>query len=52
MFHVLACHFELIYGLLTIPKSDLVEVKNPVLIELESHLQLIFGLWNSQKWDW
>ena len=52
MFHVLACHFELIFRLLTIPKCDLVEVEKPVLNELESHLQLNFGLWNSQKWDY
>ena len=26
MFHLLACHFELIFGLLTIPKCDFVEV--------------------------
>jgi len=44
MFQWLACHFEVIYSLLTITKCDLVEVEKSVFLELESHLQIIFGL--------
>jgi len=48
---VLACHFEFIFGYLTIPKCDLVEFEKPVFLKLESLLKLIFGHWNSPKCD-
>jgi len=49
MFQGLACHFEFIFGLLKIPKCDLVEVEKPMFLELAWHLQLIFSLWNRAK---
>ena len=47
-----AFHFELIFGLLIIPKCDLVEVEKTMFQGLACHFQLIFGLWTSQKCDW
>ena len=47
MFQGLACHFELIFGLLTIPKCDLGDIEKAMFQGLEWHSQFIFGLWTS-----
>ena len=47
MFQGLACHFELIFGLLTIPKCELGEVEKAMFKGLEWYSQLFFGLWTS-----
>jgi len=51
MFEGLACHFELIFGLLTIPKCDLLDVEKAMFQGLACKSQLIFGLWTSTKCD-
>jgi len=43
MFQVLACNFELIFGILTIQNCDLFEVEIPMFQGLAYHLQHIFG---------
>jgi len=49
MFQGHACHFELIFDPLTIPKCDFVEVENSVFQGLIWLFQLIFGIWTSLK---
>jgi len=46
-----ARHFELIFGLLTIPKSDLFDFEKGMFHGLAWHFKLIFGLWNNLKCD-
>ena len=43
--------FRLIFGLLTIPKCDLVYVEKAMFQSLAWHSQLILGLWNYPKCD-
>ena len=50
MFQVFPCHFELIYGLLSIQKCDFVEVKE-LFQGAEWQLKPIFRLWTSTKYD-
>jgi len=40
----LVCHLELIFGLMIIPKCDLVKVGKALLLGLAWHFQLLFGL--------
>ena len=49
MFQGLACHFELIFGLLNISQYNLGEVEKAMFQGLDWHSQLIFGLWTSRK---
>jgi len=51
MFQEFPCHFELIYGFLTIPKCDFVEVEKGLFQGQVWHFQPIFGLWDSPKYD-
>ena len=51
MFQGLACHFELIFGLLIIPECDLAEVEKVMFQRLECHFHFIIGLWTSTKCD-
>jgi len=44
MFQGVACHFELIFGFLTIPKFDLGEFEKAMFQGFEWHSELIFGL--------
>ena len=45
----LACHFELIFVFLIIPKYDLVYVEKALFLGRLWHIQLLFGLWTSSK---
>ena len=49
MFQVLPWHIDLILGLLTIQKCDLVEVETAMFQGIALHFALIFGLWTSTK---
>ena len=51
MFKRLVSHFELIFGLLTIPKCDLLEVQKEMFERFAWYFQNIFALWSSQKCD-
>ena len=51
MFQVLACHFELILGLLIIPKCIFVEVEKAMFQVVARHWELIFFLLSSPKCD-
>jgi len=42
-------YFELIFGLLTIPKYYMVEVEKSMFQGFAWHFQLIFGFWTNQK---
>jgi len=49
MFQGLACHFELFFGLLTIPKCDLGEVEKSIIQVVVRHSELIFSLLTTTK---
>jgi len=52
MFRGLACHFELIFGLLKITKCDMVEVEKALFQGLSWHSQITFGNWTSLNATW
>ena len=51
MFHVPPCHFELIFGLLTIRKCDFFEIEEALFQGHAWHFQTFFGLRTSLKCD-
>jgi len=51
MIQVVKCHFELIFGLLTNPKCELVELQIAMIEVFAWHSQLIFDLCTSPKSD-
>jgi len=49
MFEGLVSDLEIIFGLLTIPKCELIEVEIPKFQGLAWQFQLIFGHWTNPK---
>jgi len=52
MFQGIAWLFELIFGLLTIPKCDVIKVEKAMFQRLTFHFELIFASWSAQNATW